>query len=84
MQLGEERVCLCFHITVHQQKKSGEELKHSRKLEAGADAEAMEGAAAYCLAPQNLLHLLSYRAQDHQPWDGTTHNGLSSIPLITN
>ena len=32
--------------------------------------------AAYCLAPHGLLSLLSYRTQDHQPRDGTTHSGL--------
>ena len=31
-----------FHITVHRQRKSGQELKQGRNLEAGADAEAME------------------------------------------
>jgi len=33
-----------FHITVHYQRKSGQELKQGRTLEAGADAEAMQ----YC------------------------------------
>ena len=32
-----------FHVTVHHQRKSGRELKQSRNLESGADAEAMEG-----------------------------------------
>jgi hypothetical protein len=32
-----------FHITVHDQRKSGQELTQGRDLEAGADAEAMEG-----------------------------------------
>jgi hypothetical protein len=31
-----------FHITVHHQRKSGQELKQDRNLEAGADAEALE------------------------------------------
>jgi hypothetical protein len=44
--------------------------------EAGADAEAMEG-AAYWLASPGLLSLLSYRTQNYQPRDGTTHNGPS-------
>jgi hypothetical protein len=30
-----------FHITVHHQRKSGQDFKHGRHLEAGADAEAM-------------------------------------------
>jgi hypothetical protein len=37
----------------------GQELKQGRNLEAGMDAEAMEG-AAYWLAPHGLLSLLSY------------------------
>jgi hypothetical protein len=40
--------------------------------------------AVYWLAPRGLLNLLSHRAQDHQPRDGTTHNGLGSPPSITN
>jgi hypothetical protein len=32
-----------FHITVDHQRKPGQELKQGRNLEAGADAEAMEG-----------------------------------------
>jgi hypothetical protein len=34
-----------FHIVVQYQRKSGQELKPGWNLEAGADAEAMEGAA---------------------------------------
>ena len=67
-----------FHITVHHQRKSGQGLKEGRNLEAGADAEAMEGAADW-LAPHGLLSLLSYRTRD-----STTHNGLSSPPSISN
>ena len=29
------------------------------------------GDAVYWLASHGLLSLLSYRTQDHQPWDGT-------------
>lgn len=32
--------------------------------------------AAYWLAPDGLLRLFSFRTQDHQPGDGTMHNGL--------
>jgi hypothetical protein len=32
-----------FHIAVHHQRKSGQEFKQGRNLEAGADAEAMKG-----------------------------------------
>jgi hypothetical protein len=70
---------LHFYIAVHHQKKSGQELTQGRNLKAGADAEAMEG-AAYCLAFPDLLSLLSYRTQDYQPRDGTTNNGLGPPP----
>jgi hypothetical protein len=42
--------------------------------EAGADAEAMEGCSLLACFP-GLLSLLSYRTQDYQPRDGTTHKG---------
>jgi len=35
----------------------------------------------YWLAPPGLLSLLSYRTQDHQPRNGTTHNGLGPPTL---
>jgi hypothetical protein len=38
----------CFHITVYHQRKSGQELTQGRNLEAGVNAEAMEG--SYWLA----------------------------------
>jgi hypothetical protein len=44
--------------------------------EAGADAEAMED-VTYWLDSPGLPSLLSYRIQDYQPRDGTTHKGLS-------
>jgi hypothetical protein len=37
--------------------------------------------AAYWLAPRGLSSLLSYRAQDHQPGDGTTHNVLGPLHI---
>jgi hypothetical protein len=37
----------------------------------------------YWLASPGLLNLLSYRNQDYQPRDGTTHKGTSPT-LITN
>ena len=40
---GKGLFSLCFHIAVHHQRKSGQELTQGRNLEAGADAEAMEG-----------------------------------------
>ena len=64
-------------------KESGQELKQGRNLEAGADAEAMEG-AAYWLAPHGLLILFCYRTQNYLFSDGTTLNGLGLSPSITN
>ena len=64
-------------------RKPGQELKQSRNLEAGADAEAWRD-AAHWLAPRGLLSLLSYRTQDHQPRSGTTHNRLAPPTSIAN
>ena len=57
---------LNFYSTIHHQRKPGQELKQGRTLEAGADAETMEGR---CLLPCSpwLTQLLSFRIQDHQP-----------------
>jgi hypothetical protein len=73
---GKGLFILYFHIAVHPQRKSGLELTQGRKQEAGADAEAMEG-AAYWIASPSLLSLLSYRTWDCQPRDGTPHSGPS-------
>ena len=54
-------------------RSSGQELKQYWNLDAGTDAKVMEG-AVYCLVSPSLLSLLSYRTQDYQPRDGTTHN----------
>jgi hypothetical protein len=35
-------------------------------------------------ADAGLLNLLSYKTQDDQPRDGTTHSGIRPPPLITN
>lgn len=53
-------------------------------LEAGVDAEAMEGGAGHWFIPSGLLSLVSYRIQDHQPSDGTAHNGLGPSLPTTN
>jgi hypothetical protein len=50
---------LHFHIAVHHQRKSGQELMQGRNLKAAANnAEAMEH-DAYWLASPGLLSLLS-------------------------
>lgn len=56
-QTGKERVHFIFHITVYDRRKSEQEIKQDRDLEARADAEAMEGAA--CHVPHDFLSLLS-------------------------
>jgi hypothetical protein len=49
---------LHFHITVHHQRKSGQELKPRRNLETRTNVGAMEN-AAYWLVFHALLSLLS-------------------------
>ena len=75
---------LHFCIVVHHQRRSGQELRQGRNLEAGADAEAMEWGRLLLngLLPPGLLNLFSYRIQVHKPRDGTTHHGLGLPPLI--
>jgi hypothetical protein len=57
---GKGSLDLHFLITVHHQRKP--ETQNGRMLEAGADTEA-----AYWLAPQGLLNLLSYRSRTTNP-----------------
>jgi hypothetical protein len=61
---------------------SGQELKQDRNLELELMQKPWRG-AAYWLAPHDLLSLLSYRTQDHQPGDCPTYSGAPS-PSITN
>jgi hypothetical protein len=53
--------CLFFCITVHL-RKSGQELKQGRNLEAEADREAMEQ-CCFVACSSWLVTLLSYRTQ---------------------
>jgi hypothetical protein len=73
-QVWEERVysAYTFHTTVHHQRKSELELKQVRKQEL---MQRSWRDVTYWLASLGLLSLLSYRTQDYQPRDGTTHNG---------
>jgi hypothetical protein len=59
---GKVLLSLHFLITVHHQRKSGQEPKQGRNLEAEADEEAM--------LPTGLLSLLFYRTQDDPQWTG--------------
>ena len=76
-----ESICLAYTSLLLFMTK-GSQYRNSNRagtnLEAGADAEAMEGAAYWLAQPA------SYRTQDHQPRDGTTHSGLGSPLSITN
>ena len=68
---------LTFPQFVHQQRKSGLELNLVRKQKL---MQRPWRGAAYWLASPGLFSLLSYRTQNYQPRDDTTHNQ----PLITN
>ena len=76
---GKGLFSLHFHISVYHQRRSGLELKQVRKQEL---MQRPWRDVTYWLSSPVLLSLLSYRIQDYQPRDGTTHKGPS--PLITN
>jgi hypothetical protein len=71
-QVGEERVysACTFQIAVDHQRRSGLELKQVRKQEL---MQRPWRDVTYWLACPGLLSLLSYRTQEYQPRDGTTH-----------
>ena len=69
---GKDLFGLHFHTAVHHQRKSGLELKQVRKQEL---MQRPWRDVLYWLAFPGLLSLLSYRTQDYQPRDGTTHKG---------
>jgi hypothetical protein len=77
-QVGEERVysAYIFHTAVHPQRKTGLELKQVRKQEL---MQRPWRDVLYWLASPGLLSLLSYRTQDCQPMNGTTHHGPSPL-----
>jgi hypothetical protein len=70
---GKSSSDLCFHITVHDQKKSGWKLTQSRNLEQGLMQGPWRGAV------HGLLSLLSYRIQDYQGWHHSWWAGSSPI-----
>ena len=49
--LGDKSLIGLYFITAHYLRKSGQELKQGRNLEAGADAEAMEGSCLLACSP---------------------------------
>jgi hypothetical protein len=75
-QVGEERVYSAYTSTLLfiTKRKSGLELKQVRKQEL---TQRPWKDVTYWLASPGLLSLLSYRAQDYQPRDGTTYSGPS-------
>jgi hypothetical protein len=48
---GKSLFSLHFHIAVHHQRKSGQELMQGRNLKTGADAETMEGCCLQACLP---------------------------------
>jgi hypothetical protein len=67
---------LTLHVAIHHQRKSGLELKQVRKQEL---MQKPWRVALYWFASTGLLSLLSYRTQDYQPRDVTTHKGPSPL-----
>jgi hypothetical protein len=66
---------LYFPHCVHHQRQS---WRTQAGQEAGADAKPRRD-VSYWLASPGLLSLLSYRTQDYQARDGTTHHGSSQL-----
>ena len=84
-QVGEERVYSAYTSTLLFITKGSQDRNSHR---AGTwRQELMQRpwrSAAYWLASPGFLHLISYRTQDYQSRDSTTHNELGPPPLITN
>jgi len=74
---GKGLFSLHFHIAVHHQRKSGLEPKQVRKQEL---IQSSWRDVSYWLASPGLLNLLSYRTQDYQSRDSSTHHGLPPAP----
>jgi hypothetical protein len=74
-QVGEERVYSAY-TSILLFMKSGLELKHVRKQKL---MQKPWRDVLYWLTSPGFLSLLSYRTQDYQPRDGTTHSGPPSL-----
>ena len=81
-QVWREGLC-DSHFHARSVMGGSQELIQGRNLETGTDQQRPRRGAAHWLASPGLFNLFSYRTQDHQPRDGTTHNGLDSPPSIT-
>jgi len=81
-QIGEERVYSAYTSTLLFITKGSQDRNSHR---AGTWRQELIQrpwkVAAYWLASPGLLSLLSYRTQDYQPRDGTTHNMLGPPTL---
>jgi hypothetical protein len=78
-QIGEERVYSAYTSTllfITMEVRTGTHTGQEQELMQRPWRDVL-----YWLASPGLLSLLSYRTQDYQPRDGTTHKG--PLPLIT-
>jgi hypothetical protein len=73
---GKDLFILDIHTAIPHQRKSGLEFKKLRKQEL---MQRPWRDITYWLAFPGFLSLLSFRTQDYQPRDGTTHNGPSHL-----
>jgi hypothetical protein len=84
-QVGEERVYSAYTSTLmFVIKGSQDRSSHGVGAWRQELKQRPRRGAAYWLASPALLSMPSYRTQDHQPRDGTTHNGLGPSSLFTN
>jgi hypothetical protein len=79
-QVGEERVYSAYTSTLLLIIEGSQD--RNSEQETGARRSWYKSHGGLLLT--GLLSLLSYRTQDHQPRDDTTHNRLGSPPLIIN
>jgi hypothetical protein len=87
-QIGKGRVYLAYTSTLLFISKGSQDRNSSRAGICRQELMRRPGRdAAYWLAPHDLLSLLSYRSQNHQPRDvslGWTTVDWALPPLITN
>jgi hypothetical protein len=82
-QVGEKMICLVYTSTLLFIIGTSQNRSLSRTRRQVLIQRLWRG-AVYWLASHGLLSLLSYRIQDYQPMNGTTHSGLGPSSLITN
>jgi hypothetical protein len=83
-QVGEERVYLAYTSTLLFIVK-GTQDRNSHRVRAWRQGLMQRPwrDVPYWIASSAFLILFSYKTQDYQPRDSTTHNGLDPHPLIT-